>query len=149
MYKKWVLDKQLTLFTLDRYAYHVIVTNLELAPHGVFDFYQDRAALERIIRTLKDDYPFGAAPTGHFAANALYAELSILAYNLVVWFKRLCLPPDWQSFTLSAIRHRLLMIPGEFARSKHIPTLRLPRNGLYPDIFAYAEARIERLTPLV
>ena len=60
---------QTTLFTLDRYAYSVIVTNLPLTPWGVFTFYKDRAAMERIVRTCKDDYPFGTAPTNHFEAN--------------------------------------------------------------------------------
>lgn len=140
---------QTTLFTLDRYAYSVIVTNLSLTPYGVFQFYYDHAGIERIIRTLRDDYPFGSAPTNNFEANALYAELSLLTYNLMIWFKRLCLPDDWQSFTLPTIRHRLLMIPGEFVRSKNIPTLRFPRNSLYQDVFHYAQERIKNLALLV
>src|SRR3970282_312064 len=78
-------EKQTTLFTLEKYACSVIVTNLGLTPYGVFTFYKDRAGLERIIRILKNDFPFGSAPTGHFSANAFYAELSLLAYNLVTW----------------------------------------------------------------
>jgi hypothetical protein len=140
---------QTTLFTLDRYAYSVIVTNLALEPYNVFQFYQDRSAQERIVRTLKDDYPFGRAPTQSFSANALYAELSLLAYNLVAWFRRLCLPEDWQSYTLPTIRHRLLMMPGEFTRGRNIPTLRFPKNNLYQDTFHYAQERIKKLTPLV
>lgn len=139
---------QTTLFTLNRYAYSVIVTNLELKPYHVFQFYQDRSAMERIVRTLKEDYPFGKAATNSFEANALYAELSLFAYNLITWFKRLCLPDEWQSFTLPTIRHRLLMMPGVFVRSGNIPTLRFPRNSLYQDTFRYAQERIKKLTPL-
>jgi hypothetical protein len=142
-------DSQTTLFTLDRYAYSVIVTNLALEPYNVFQFYQDRSGQERIVRTLKEDYPFGKAPTNSFAANALYAELSLLAYNLVSWFKRLCLPEDWQQFTLPTIRHRLLMMPGEFVRSRNIPTLKFPRNNPYQDVFHYAQKRIKELSSLV
>ncbi len=139
---------QTTLFTLDQYAYSVIVTNLDLEAYNVFQFYQDRSAMERIIRTLKEDYPFGDAPTNSFAANALYAELSLLAYNIVTWFKRLCLPEEWQSFTLPTIRHRLLMIPGQFVRSDNIPTLRFPRNTMHQEVFQYAQQRIAALAPL-
>jgi hypothetical protein len=142
-------ESQVTLFTLDRYAYSVIVTNLDLKPDNVFRFYQDRSSQERIVRTLKEDYPFAKAPTNSFAANAFYTELSLLAYNLVTWFKRLCLPDDWQSFTLPTIRHRLFMMPGEFVRSRNIPTLRFPRNNPYQDTFYYAQERIKKLTPLV
>ena len=137
-----------TLFTLDRYAYSIIVTNLDLQPDRVFRFYQDRSAQERIIRTLKADYPLAKAPTSSFEANALYAELSLLAYNLVVWFKRLCLPDDWQSCTLPTIRHRLLLMPGEFVRGNNISTLRFPWNSPYQDAFEYAQERINSVTPL-
>lgn len=139
----------LTLFTLDKYAYSIIVTDLDLLPYNVFLFYHDKAAIERIIRTLKDDYLFASAPTNSFVANTLYAELSLLAYNLMNWFKRLCLPPEWQSYTLPTIRHRLLMIPGEFVKSRNIPTLRFPRNNPYQDVFYYIQNQIKKLEPLV
>lgn len=143
------VESQITLFTLDRYAYSIIVTNLNLEPYNVFRFYQDRSAQERIVRTLKEDYPFGKAPTNSFLANALYAELSLLAYNLVTWFKRLCLPDTWQSFTLPTIRHRLFMTPGEFVRSGNIPSLKFPRNNPYQDTFYYAQEQIKKLSSLV
>ena len=112
-------------------------------------FYKDRAGLERIIRILKNDFPFGSAPTGSFPANALYAELSLLAYNLVTWFKRLCLPEDWQSFTLSTLRYRLLMMPGEFVRSHNVPTLKFPKNSPNQYVFEFAIKKIKKLEPLV
>lgn len=142
-------DVQTTLFTLDRFAYSVVVTNLELEPYHVFQFYQDRSAMERIVRTLKDDYPFAIAPTHSFEANAFYAELSLLAYNLITWFKRLSLPDEWQSFTLSTVRHRLLLMPGELVRSRNVPTLRFQRNNLYQDIFVYAQKKIKKLESLI
>ena len=142
-------DEKLTLFTLDKYAYSVIATNLSLTAYGVFQFYKDRAGLERIIRILKNDFPFGSAPTGNFVANAFYAELSLFAYNLVTWFKRLCLPKEWQSLTLPKLRHRLFMMPGEFVRTGNIPTLKFPRNSPNKEIFEYAQNQIKKLKPLV
>ena len=138
-----------TLFTMHRYAYRVLVTNLLLTPWGVFSFYDDHAGVERVIRTLKDDYPFAKTATNNFEANALYAELSLLAYNLMAWFKRLCLPEEWQSYTLPTIRHRLLLIPGEFTRSKNVPALRLPKNNPYQEVFTSAQHHIKKLIPLV
>lgn len=140
--------EQLTLFTVDKYAYHAIVTNLDLTPYGVFTFYQDRSGMERIIRTVKEDLPFGKAPTHTFDANALYAELSLLGYNVIVWFKRLCLPEDWQSYTVSTLRHRLLLIPGNFTRTHNRPELKLPKNNPYQDTFLYALNRIKKLKSL-
>jgi hypothetical protein len=141
-------DNQTTLFTMDRYAYSVIVTNLSLTPYGVFNFYKNRAGLERIIRILKNDFPFGKAPTKNFAANALYAELSLLAYNLIIWFKRLCLPDDWQSFTLPKLRHQLFMMPGVLVHTGNVPTLKFPKNSPNKNIFTFALNKIKKLDPL-
>lgn len=142
-------DQALTLFTIDKHAYSVIATNLSLTPYGVFTFYKDRAGLERIIRILKNDYPFGSAPTGIFPANALYAELSLLAYNLITWFKRLCLPENWQSFTLPKLRHQLFMMPGELVNTGNIPTLKFPKNSPHKNVFKSALNKIKKLYPLV
>lgn len=140
--------EQLKLFTFDNYAYHVIATNLPLTPYRVFEFYENRGGIERIVRTLKEDYPFGKAPTNGFGANALYAELSLLSYNIVTWFKRLCLPDDWQSYTVSTLRHRLLLVPGVFTRTGNRPKLKLPRNTPYQDTFMKAQKNIKELRPL-
>ncbi len=139
--------EQLKLLMIDAYSYHVIVTNLQSTPYGVFSFYQDRTGLERIIRTLKEDYPFATAPTHSFTSNALYTELSLLAYNLVIWFKRLCLPEDWQSYTAGTLRQRILLIPGILTRTGNRPHLRLPRNSHYKEVFSYALEQIKKLKP--
>jgi len=140
---------QLKLLTVDAHAFHVIVTNLPLTPFGVFNFYEERAGIERIVRILKDDYPFASAPTKLFVANSLHAELSLLAYNLIIWFKRLCLPEDWQSYTVETLRQRLFLIPGVFTKTENRPTLKLPKNSPYRDTFEYAQDHIQKLEPLV
>lgn len=142
-------DDGLTLFTENQYAYSVIVTNLPMTPYGVFTFYKDRAGLERIIRILKNDFPFAGAPTSQFCANALYAEISLLAYNLVMWFKRLCLPDNWQSFTLTTLRHKLLLMPGELVHTDNIHTLKFPKNSPNKIVFEFALKKIETLDSLV
>lgn len=141
--------EQLQLFTLDKYSYRILVTNLSLTPVGVFNFYDGRAGLERVIRTLKEDYPFAKAPTNNFLANALYTELSLLAYNIIIWFKRLCLPDSWHSYTVGTLRHRLLLIPGVFTRSRNRPMLKLPKNNPYKEVIEYALKKINQLPSIV
>ena len=72
----------------------------------------------------------------------------MLAYNLVVWFKLLCLSEDWQSYTVGTLRHKLLLIPGIFTKTGNRPVLKLPKNCLYQDEFLYAQQRITRLKRL-
>jgi hypothetical protein len=137
--------EQLTLFSMGKYSYQVIVTNMKLTPLNTWRFYNGRAAVELIIRELKGDYPLGKIPTKYFAANEAYFHTLLFSYNLINWFKRLCLPKEFHNMTLKTLRARLLLIPSELVRSKNRPTLKLPANFLYKDAFEYAIKKIEKL----
>ncbi|MBI3896575.1 MAG: hypothetical protein HY313_11660, partial [Acidobacteria bacterium] len=41
---------------------------------------------------LKDAYALGKIPTKDFLANEAFFQIVLLAYNLLNWFKRLCVP---------------------------------------------------------
>ncbi len=136
---------QLTLFTVKRYTYQVLVTNLELAPIHLWRFYNDRAGLELIIRELKGDYPLGRVPTKQFFANEAYFHLLLFAYNLMQWFKRFCLPEAWQTMTLGTLRSRLFLTPGQFVRSDNRSILRLPATYPDEDVWRHVLKQIHRL----
>jgi hypothetical protein len=141
-------DPEPTLFTLERYAYRAWHTNLPMTLAGVWHFYDGRAGMERRIREIREDYALTKIPTRAFAANALYLEVIRFAYNLVTAFQRTCLPAEWQSFTLSKLRHKLFWVPGELTRPQNRPTLRLVNSPL---ITVWAEKilhRVHRLKPL-
>jgi len=137
--------EQLTLFSMGKYSYQVLVTNMKLIPLHTWRFYNGRAAVELIIKELKGDYPLGKIPTKHFAANQTYFHTLLFSYNLINWFKRLCLPKEFQNMTLNTLRARLLLIPSELVRSKNRPTLKLPANFLYRDAFEYAIKKVDKL----
>jgi hypothetical protein len=139
--------EQLTLFSMGKYSYQVIVTNMKLTPLNVWRFYNGRAAVEVIIKELKGDYPLGKIPTKYFAGNEAYFHTLLFSYNLINWFKRLCLPTEFQNMTLRTLRSRLLLIPGELIRSDNRPTLKLPANFLYKDIFESAIKMIHKFKP--
>ena len=136
---------QLTLFKLGRYHYQVFVTNLALQPLNLWRFYNDRAGIELIIRQLKGDYALGAIPTRHFFANETYFHLLLLAYNLINWFKRLCLPPEFQNATLRTLRERILLMPAQLARTDNRPQLMLPASGPRETAWREALRKIQRL----
>ena len=138
-------DPQLTLFKLGKYHYQVLVTNLDLRPLNLWRFYNGRAGIERIIRELKGDYPLGKIPTRHFFANEIYLHLLLLAYSLVNWFKRLCLPSEFQSATLDTLRNRILLMPAQLLRSGNRPRLAMPTSGRRENAWKHALHRIEKL----
>jgi Transposase DDE domain group 1 len=136
---------QLTLFKLGKFHYQVLVTSLKLQPLHLWRFYNDRAGVELVIRRLKGDYALGSIPTHHFVANEAYFHLLLLAYNLVNWFKRLCLPPEWQRATLETLRHRLLLTPAQLLRTDNRPRLALRASAPSEAAWKFAINRIERL----
>ncbi|MBU3915284.1 IS1380 family transposase, partial [bacterium] len=102
-------ENQLTLWEFKEYFYHTFVTNLTLNPESAWHFYKPRARCELDIRELKESFPLGSIPTNNFLANQIHFHLILLAYDLVNWFKRLCLPVKWQVSTLQTIRTELLV----------------------------------------
>jgi hypothetical protein len=138
-------EPQLTLFKLGRYHYQILVTNLDLKPVNLWRFYNGRAGIERIIRELKGDYPLGKIPTRHFFANDAYFHLLLLAYNLVNWFKRLCLPREFQTATLNTLRNRILLMPALLLRTGNRPRLAMPAGGPRENAWKHALHKIEKL----
>jgi hypothetical protein len=139
--------EQLTLFKLGKYHYQVLVTTLPLHPLNLWRFYNDRAGVELLIKQLKGDYALGNIPTRHFFANETDFHLLLLAYNLVNWFKRLCLPPEFQNATLHTLRHKILLMPAQLRRVGNRPNLVLPASGPREAAWKYALDRIKRLRP--
>jgi hypothetical protein len=137
---------QLALFPIGRYVYQVFVTNLDLKPMNVWRFYNQRAAVELIVKELKGDYPLAKIPTKHFKANETYFHVLLLAYNLVNWFKRLCLPSEFHAATLQTLRTQLLLVPAELVCAGHRPLLKLPANFFHQRAWNQAIRQIARLT---
>jgi hypothetical protein len=133
---------------MKHYAYRAWHTNLPMTPAGVWHFYDGRAGMERRIREIREDYALRNIPTHAFEANALYLEVIRLAYNLVTAFQQTCLPQEWQTLTLSKLRHRLLWLPGELTRPQHQPTLRLAKSPLIATRGEKILHRVQRLKPL-
>ena len=138
-------SEQLTLLTVGRHTYQVFVTNLPSAPATIWHRYNGRAAVELILKELKADYPLAKIPTADFAANEAYFHVLLLAYNLVHWFQRLCLPPAYRALTLKTLIATLLMMPGELVYSGNRPVLKLPANAPHQAAWTYAFKKISHL----
>ena len=104
--------------------------------------------IEVRIRELRQDFAFAHIPTRAFSANALYLEIVRLAYNLVTAFQRICLPEDWQSFTLHSLRHKLFALPGELIRPQNRPVLKFNSVPDLEPITRFIRKRLKTLAPL-
>ena len=137
--------QQLTLFKDRRYAYHVVVTNLKSHPWRVWRFYSKRAIIEKDIRELLYDYSLGKIPTEDWIANVGFFQMLLFAYNIVHWFKRLCLPKAYLYATLDTIRSVFLVLPARLTKKGSKNVLVFPHDYHYQEEFLGALSRIERL----
>jgi hypothetical protein len=136
---------QLTLFKDRRYVYHVLVTNLALSPWRVYRFYSLRATIEKNIREFVYDYPLGKIPTDTWTANVTFFQLVLFAADLVHWFKRLCLPPEYLNATLDTVCTDFLALPGRLVRESGRNVVKLPHNYPYQREFTQASRKLEQL----
>ena len=141
-------EAQPTLFSLGHYVYRAWVTNLSLTPAGFRYFYDGRAAMEPRIGELREDFALRKIPTRSFSANALYLEIIRLAYNLVTAFQRQCLQEEGQSLTLSKLRYKLFLLPGELTRPQNRPVLRLRESSILQELADDILTKISKVNPL-
>jgi len=136
---------QLTLWEFQDFFYHAFVSNLPLKPAAIYRFYTDRANAELDLRELKAALPLGKVPTTNFLANAVHFELSLLAYDLINWFRRLCLSGPWQRARLQTLRYELFMLPARLLRVKHHNVLKLPQGYPHRKRFQDALRQLRKL----
>jgi len=138
--------RQLSLFELKGYGYRVLVTNLKMKPESIWRFHCQRArGAELNIRELKNSYNIIKIPTKRYTANIAYIQIILLAYNIVNWFKRICLPEEFRYATLQTIREKVLHIPGRMIDSGHKNILKLPGDYHYQELFNIVLSKIEKL----
>lgn len=139
---------QLTLFTMKRYSYQVFVSNLPLKPENVWYLYRGRALIERYIRELKENFALAKIPTNNFLANQFYFHLLLLAYNIVNWFKKLCLPSRFHNATLETVRSEFLVIPARLVKTGNRNTLKIPAEYIPEHFLENIIQKIENMKPL-
>lgn len=135
---------QLTLFKDTQYSYSVVVTNLALQPWRVWTQYVDRANIEKSIRELLNELALGKIPTQTWTANVAFFQLLLFAYNIMHWFKRLCLPEAQLRTTMETLRHELIGLPAKLSFRSGKNVLILPRRYQHKAAFLAAAAKVEK-----
>jgi hypothetical protein len=94
-----------------------------------------------------DAYTLGKIPIQDFTANEVFFQIVVLAYNLLNWFKRLCVPPHLRRATLQRLRQRLFLVPAQLVRPDGVSTLRFAPSYVWASDFVETLRRIRRLRP--
>lgn len=92
------------------HVYTFIVTNLELEPYQVIQYYCNRGRMENFIGEGKDGFDFASVSSASMTVNANRLQLHALVYNIFNWFRRLVLPKEMSNNLIDTVRLKLLKV---------------------------------------
>lgn len=125
------------------FHYHVVVTNDELSSaDDLLEWHLQHADMENLIKEHKHGFRLEKLPTRNFHANWAYLLIGQLAFNLVAWFKKLILPPDYHRATVKTIRHQVLNVAGKLVRTARQFFLVISQEYRYQDVWRFALAQL-------
>jgi hypothetical protein len=143
--RQWVVEKN----GRAHWRYHVVITNdHRRSPKKLMKWALGRCTMENLIKEHKNDFGFEKMPTGKFHANWAWLLIGQLAWNLVAWFNRLCLPTECHSLTLGTLRHRLLNVAAKIVHQSRQLFLVLSDESLFQDWWAFALNKLAGLSPI-
>ncbi len=133
------LSCQLELFR-NIFVDHAIISNFPegYSTEDILTHHNARGNAEKAIEELKNGFALAKLPCGELAANAAYAQICVLAYNLVSLFKRAALPTDWAAYRIKNLRFRLLCAAALVVKHARNTIIKLHKNFTFFDVFERA-----------
>lgn len=133
----------------EEWRYHIVITNEpRRSPKKVMQWALQRCTVENLIKEHKHDFGLEKMPTNKYHANWVWLLIGQLAWNLLVWFNRCCLPAECHRLTLGTLRHRLLNVAGKIVHQSRQFFLVLSNENLYRDWWEFALKQLAQLTPI-
>ena len=131
------------LALLADYSYHAFITDREGDTLYLEADHRRHAEIENAIRDLKYGVGLNHLPSGHFAANAAWLAVQVMAHNLARWTTRLGLGEPLT--TTKSLRRRFFSLAGRITRKARRLTLHLPQGWPWQNQFSSALARLRAL----
>jgi hypothetical protein len=129
------------------YLYTFIVTNMELEPKRLIQFYCNRGRMENFIKESKNGFDFDSMSSHSKIVNANRLQISMLAYNLFNYLRRLVLPVRMRKLQVDTIRLKLIKIASRVVRGARYITFKLCSSCPYKDEFYETLENIRKLRP--
>jgi hypothetical protein len=131
-----------------QWRHHAFLTDLTGDVVTVDRFHRQHATIELAIRDLKEGAGLEHVPSGRFHANSAWLQCAVLAHNLTRWTATLGkIRVDDQLVVARSIRTRLLALPARLVNRSGRPTLRMPTQWPWADLFVTALNSLRDLQP--
>ena len=129
------------------HPYTFIVTNMEMAPYQVIQFYCGRGKMENYIKEGKSGFDFASVSSSSKVINANRLMVHALAYNLFNWFRRIALSANMRKQQIDTIRLKLMKIAARVERSARYKYFKLCSGYPYKKEFYETLDNIHKLRP--
>lgn len=97
--------------------HHAVVTNLDGAGAQLLNWHREKAStVEHVHDEVKNALAGGHMPSQHFAVNAAWFKLALLAYNIASAIKGLCFGPEERTARFKKYRLLLVHLAGRMSR---------------------------------
>lgn len=97
--------------------HHAVVTNLTWEAPRLLAWHREKAGtIEHVHDEVKNGLAGGHMPSQHFAANAAWFKLSLLAFNIASAIKGLCFSPEERTARFKKYRLLLVHLAGRMSR---------------------------------
>lgn len=122
-----------------------ILTNISGNPIHVYKFYKQRQTIENYFRDSNGSFELNKLPSQQFRANQSYLWLTSIVQNALMWFKRQCLPENWQSCSYQKIRDELINRKALVTSIASYVQINFSIYFKYKEIHDFAAKRLENL----
>jgi hypothetical protein len=97
--------------------HHAVLTNLDWEGAQLLNWHREKAGtVEHVHDEIKNALGGGHMPSQHFAANAAWFKVALLAYNLASAIKGLCFSPEERTARFKKYRLLLVHLAGRMSR---------------------------------
>jgi hypothetical protein len=97
--------------------HHAVLTNLDWNGAKLLNWHREKAGtVEHVHDEVKNALGGGHMPSQHFAANAAWFKVALLAYNLASAIKGLCFSPEERTARFKKYRLLLVYLAGRMSR---------------------------------
>ncbi len=122
-----------------------IVTNMSSSPEAVVHFYNKRGTCEQNIKEGKHALTWTRLSCAKYVSNQVRLALSVLAYNLGNFLRRLALPKEVSYWSLTSIQLKLIKIGAKIVSHSRMTIFQMAEVAVPEKLFRSMLARIHRL----
>jgi hypothetical protein len=100
-----------------------------------------------VIKEDKEQFHFHKIPSTKYLVNLTYFWIVILAYNLFILFKQLCMPRGMETISMETMRLKYIVLAAKLIRTSRKLVLQLSKFYPYKKEFSTIERNIYCLSP--